>query len=643
MATLLASRSDLERVRKQILAEENRNKPVVTVCCGTGCQAYGSQKVMQAFESEMERQGLAGKVLSRGTGCHGFCERGVVVILFPEEICYLGVTPDDVPEIVSKTLVGKEIVDRLTYEDMATGRRCAKEGEIPFYKHQSRLIFGNNRFINPKSIDDYIAWGGYSGLAKALTEMTPEQVLAEVKEANLRGRGGGGFPAGVKWETTRNAPSDKKYVIVNCDEGDPGAFMDRSLMEGNPHSVIEGLIIGAYAIGSHEGFIYVRQEYPLATENIFEAIAQAEAYGLLGKNILGSGFDFSVKVHRGAGAFVSGESSALMAAIEGRVGEPRPKYIRTAVSGIWGRPSNLNNVETWANVPLIINKGAEWFKSIGTEGSKGTKIFSLVGKVNNTGLVEVPMGATLRQVIFDIGAGILGGKKFKAVQTGGPSGGCIPEQFLDTPIDFDALSKLGSMMGSGGLIIMDEDTCMVDVARYFTTFLCEESCGQCIPCREGLRQMATILNRITEGQGQEGDIELLEELSEVMTDASLCALGQTAANPVLSTIKYFRNEYEAHVKEKRCPAKVCKALVKYYIEPEKCTACGLCLKNCPSGAVKGGKKIIHWISQEECTKCGVCFEVCPKRFTAVAKLSGEVIPLPPKEPMPVTAGQKGKA
>jgi NADH-quinone oxidoreductase subunit F len=598
---------------------------------------------MQAFVNEMERQGLAGKVMSRGTGCHGFCERGVVVILFPEEICYLGVKPDDVPEIVSKTLIGKEIVERLTYEDIATGQRCAKEGDIPFYKHQSRLIFGNNRFLDPKNIEDYIAWGGYSALPKALSEMTPEQVLAEVKEANLRGRGGGGFPAGIKWETTRNAPSDKKYVIVNCDEGDPGAFMDRSLMEGNPHSVLEGLIIGGYAIGSHEGFIYVRQEYPLATENIFQAIAQAEAYGLLGKNILESGFDFTVKVHRGAGAFVSGESSALMAAIEGRVGEPRPKYIRTAVSGIWGRPSNLNNVETWANVPLIINKGAEWFKSIGTEGSKGTKIFSLVGKVNNTGLVEVPMGATLRQVIFDIGAGIPDGKKFKAVQTGGPSGGCIPEKYLDTPIDFDELSKLGSMMGSGGLIIMDEDTCMVDVARYFTSFLCEESCGQCIPCREGLRQMSAILNRIVEGQGREGDIELLEDLSEVMTDASLCALGQTAANPVLSTIKYFRNEYEAHVKEKRCPAKVCKALVSYYIEPEKCTACGLCLKNCPSSAVQGGKKIIHWIDQQKCTKCGVCFEVCPKRFRAVAKLSGEVVPPPAKEPMPVVARQKGKA
>ncbi len=641
MATLLGTTSHLKRLRKKILSSADRGKPVVTVCCGTGCQAYGSQKVMQAFADEMERQGVAGTVLSRGTGCHGFCERGVVVILFPEEICYLGVRPDDVAEIVSKTLIGKEIVEHLTYEDIATGHRCAKEGDIPFYKHQSRLIFGNNRFIDPKSIEDYIAEDGYSALAKALSKMTPEKVLSEVKEAKLRGRGGGGFPAGTKWETTRDAPSDKKYVIVNCDEGDPGAFMDRSLMEGNPHSVLEGLIIGAYAIGAHEGFVYVRQEYPLATENILLAIAQAEAYGLLGKNILGSGFDFTVQVHRGAGAFVSGESSALMAAIEGRVGEPRPKYIRTAVSGIWGRPSNLNNVETWANVPLIINKGARWYKSIGTAESKGTKIFSLVGKVNNTGLVEVPMGATLRQIIYDIGAGIPGGKKFKAVQTGGPSGGCIPEQHLDTAIDFDALSALGSMMGSGGLIVMDEDTCIVDVARYFTSFLCEESCGQCIPCREGLRQMSDILKNITEGKGQAGDVELLEELSEVMSDASLCALGQTAANPVLSTIKYFRDEYEAHVNEKRCPAKVCKALIAYYIEPDKCTACGLCLKNCPSGAVNGGKKIIHWIDQAKCTKCGICFEVCPKRFAAVAKLSGEVIPPPPQEPMPMVAQQKG--
>lgn len=409
--------------------------------------------------------------------------------------------------------------------------------------------------------------------------------------------------------------------------------MDRSLMEGNPHSVLEGLIIGAYAIGAHEGFIYVRQEYPLATENVIYAIEQAEAYGLLGQNILGSGFNFTVKVHRGAGAFVSGESSALMAAIEGKVGEPRPKYIRTAISGIWGRPSNLNNVETWANVPLVINKGADWYNSMGTAGSKGTKIFSLVGKVNNTGLVEVPMGTTLRQIIYDIGGGIPNGKRFKGVQTGGPSGGCIPEQFLDAAIDFDELTELGSMMGSGGMIVMDEDTCMVDVARYFIYFLSEESCGKCFPCREGIRQMLNILNRITEGNGKEGDIELLEELSEVIKDASLCALGGTAPNPVLTTIKYFRDEYEAHIREKRCPAKVCRPLISYYIQPDKCQACLICLRNCPAGAVKGGKGLVHWIDQEECTKCGICLEVCPLRFGAVVKLSGEPVPPPLPETM----------
>ena len=402
--------------------------------------------------------------------------------------------------------------------------------------------------------------------------------------------------------------------------------MDRSLLEGNPHSVLEGLLIGAYAIGSHQGFVYVRQEYPLAVENLDIALGQAQEYGLLGKNILSSGFDFDVMVHRGAGAFVSGESSALMMAIEGRVGEPRPKYIRTAVSGIWERPSNLNNVETWATVPLIINKGAEWFRSIGTEGSKGTKIFSLVGKVKNTGLVEVPMGMTLREVIFDIGGGIPEGKKFKAVQTGGPSGGCIPESFLDIPVDFDELTKAGSMMGSGGMIVMDEDTCMVDVARYFLNFLAEESCGKCAPCREGLRQMLNTLNNICTGKGKEGDIELLEEISEVVRDASLCALGTTAPNPVMSTIRYFRDEYEAHIKEKRCPAGVCKALISYYIEPEKCQACLICLQNCPVDAISGGKNLVHVIDQEKCTKCGTCFEVCPPRFGAVVKLSGEPVP-----------------
>ncbi|MBW1674344.1 MAG: SLBB domain-containing protein, partial [Deltaproteobacteria bacterium] len=446
---------------------------------------------------------------------------------------------------------------------------------------------------------------------------------------------------GRKWEECRHALGDIKYVIVNADEGDPGAYMDRSLLEGNPHSVLEGLIIGAYAIGSHVGYIYVREEYPLAVENIFIALKQAEEYGFLGTNILGSGFDFYIKVHRGAGAFVSGESSALMTALEGRVGEPRPKYIHTVISGIWDKPSTLNNVETWANIPLIINNGAEWYASIGTEGSKGTKIFSLVGKVNNTGLVEVPMGTSLRDIIYTIGGGIPKGKKFKAVQTGGPSGGCIPESLIDSPVDFDALSALGSMMGSGGMIVMDEDTCMVDTARYFLDFLSDESCGKCTPCREGIDQMLAILTNITEGKGQDGDIELLEEIAEVTKDASLCALGQTAANPVLSTLRYFRNEYEAHILEKRCPAGVCKALISYYIQPDKCQACLICYRNCPVGAITGAKKQIHVIDQNTCIKCGICFDVCPQRFSAVEKISGR--PVPPPLPLEARVIKKKKS
>jgi NADH:ubiquinone oxidoreductase subunit F (NADH-binding)/(2Fe-2S) ferredoxin/NAD-dependent dihydropyrimidine dehydrogenase PreA subunit len=628
----LKSAADLERLRQEILAQRDPNKPCVTICSGTGCHAYGSEKVAEAFVKEIQGSGLQEKVDVRRTGCHGFCERGTIVVIFPEEICYLRVKPEDIPEIISKTLVEGKLVDRLLYEDRS-GQKIVHEGEIPFYKHQSRIVFGSNRFIDPKNINDYIARGGYSALAKVLL-MTPEQVLEEIKRANLRGRGGGGFPAGIKWETTRNTPGEIKYVIVNADEGDPGAYMDRSLLEGNPHSVLEGLTIGAYTIGSHQGFIYVRQEYPLAVENLSVALEQARGYGLLGTAILGSGFDFNVQVHRGAGAFVSGESSALMTALEGRVGEPRPKYIRTAVSGIWQRPSNLNNVETWATVPLIINNGADWFTSIGTEGSKGTKIFSLVGKVNNTGLVEVPMGMTLREVIFDIGGGIPKGKKFKAVQTGGPSGGVIPESLLDTPVDFDELTKVGSMMGSGGMIVMDEDTCMVDVAKYFLNFLAEESCGKCIPCREGIYQMLKILNRICAGEGKTGDIELLEEIGEVVRDASLCALGTTASNPVLSTIRYFRDEYEAHIEQKRCPAGVCKALIAYYIQPEKCQACLICLRNCPAEAITGGKNLVHTIDQDKCTKCGVCLEVCPPRFDAVVRLSGTAIP----EPVPPGTG-----
>ncbi|MBU0732778.1 MAG: SLBB domain-containing protein, partial [Proteobacteria bacterium] len=437
-----------------------------------------------------------------------------------------------------------------------------------------------------------------------------------------------GFPAGRKWEGSRNAPDETKYVIVNADEGDPGAFMDRALLEGNPHSILEGLIIGAYAIGSHEGYIYVRQEYPLAVENVTLAIKQAEAYGFIGKSILGSGFDFTITVHQGAGAFVCGESTALMTALEGRVGEPRPKYIRSNIKGLWDKPSVLNNVETWANVPLIINKGADWFTQFGTEKSKGTKIFSLVGKITNTGLVEVPMGTTLKDIIYKIGGGIPGGKRFKAVQTGGPSGGCIPEELLDLEVGFDELTKAGSMMGSGGMIIMDEDTCMVDVARYFLDFLTDESCGKCVPCREGLRQMHKILTNITKGKGKEGDIELLGELSETAKEAALCALGKSAPNPFLSTLRYFRDEYEAHIKEKRCPALSCKELIAYHIDPYKCKACMICLRKCPSEAIVGGKKKLHIIDQEKCTKCGTCFEVCPPRFGAVQKISGEPVPDP---------------
>jgi len=626
--TRLKSPAALERARKRILSQRDPHKPCVTVCSGTGCHSYGCDKVSAAFVNELSRNGLQGKVDVRRTGCHGFCERGPVIVIVPEEICYLRVKPEDVPEIVSTTLVGKRLVDRLLYED-SNGEKIAHEGDIPFYKRQMRIVLASNRLLDPKSIDDYIALGGYSALAKALFKMSPEQVLEEVKRANLRGRGGGGFPAGVKWETTRNAPGATKYVIVNADEGDPGAFMDRSLLEGNPHSILEGLIIGAYAIGSHEGYVYVRQEYPLAVENLSVALIQARECGLLGKDILGSGFDFDVIIHRGAGAFISGESSALMTAIEGVVGEPRPKYIHTAVSGIRGQPSNLNNVETWANVPLIINRGSDWFTSIGTAGSKGTKIFALVGKVNNTGLVEVPMGMTLREIIYDIGGGIRQGKKFKAVQTGGPSGGCIPESLLDLPVDFDELTKVGSMMGSGGMIVMDEDNCMVDIARYFTNFLSDESCGKCVSCRVGIGQMIKILDRICQGKGKQGDIELLEELCEVVRDVSLCALGKTAPNPVLSTIRHFRDEYEAHIEQKRCPAGVCKALISYYIQPDKCQGCLICLRNCPVEAIAGDKGLVHIVDQNKCTKCGTCLEVCPPRFAAVTRLSGEPVPAAP--------------
>jgi len=624
----LTSVQDLNALRAKLVADRNAIKKSVSVCLGTGCRAYPSAAVADAFAEQVKKHGLEKDIVIRRTGCHGFCERGPMAMIFPEKICYFQIKVEDVPEIVERSLVNDEVVDRLLFEDEATGKRIAQQHEIPFYKLQNQIVLGNNILIDPKSIDDYIALGGYSALAKALSDMDPVGVLQEVKKADLRGRGGGGFPAGIKWETTRNAPGEPKYVIVNADEGDPGAYMDQAVLEGNPHSVLEGLILGAYAMGSTQGFVYVRQEYPQATQHIGIAIEEAKKYGLLGDKILGSDFNFEVMIHQGAGAFVSGESSALMTAIEGMVGEPRPKYVRTAVKGVYERPSNLNNVETWANVPLIINNGSDWFRSMGTDGSKGTKIFSLVGKVKYTGLVEVPMGLSLRQIIFDMGGGIRGGKKFKAVQTGGPSGGCIPEQYLDTPVDFDELSKMGSMMGSGGMIVMDENTCMVDVAKYFTSFLADESCGKCVPCREGLRQLKRILKKITDGNGEETDLQLIEELGGFMHDASLCALGQTATNPVMSTFKYFKDEYEAHVKDKKCPSCVCQALTTFYIDPEKCTACGMCFKQCPTDAILGDKKVVHIIEQEKCIKCGTCFNVCPTRFSAVVKIPGTTAPAP---------------
>ncbi|PLX40160.1 MAG: NADH-quinone oxidoreductase subunit F [Deltaproteobacteria bacterium] len=625
---LINSPAQLEELRKEILSKRDPQKPCITLCTGSACMASGSGEVLDALTDELEKEGLTDKVSVRTTGCHGYCERGPIIVSEPEQVGYFQIKPADVSELISKAIKEKALVDRLIFEDPVTGEKIAKENEIPFYKHQERLVFGANMKIDPRSIDDYIAIDGYSALAKAVSTMTPEEVLGEVDAANLRGRGGGGFPAGRKWRGTRDAEDPVKYVIVNADEGDPGAYMDRSLLEGNPHSILEGLALGAYAVGAKEGYIYVRQEYPLAVKNVLLAIEKATEYGLLGDNILGSDFSFKVIVHMGAGAFVCGESTALMTALEGRVGEPRPKYVRSNIKGLWEKPSVLNNVETWANVPLIVNKGADWFTQYGTETSKGTKIFSLVGKIVNTGLVEVPMGTTLREIIYTIGGGIPGGKAFKAVQTGGPSGGCIPENMLDLEVGFDELSAVGSMMGSGGMIVMDEDTCMVDVSRYFIDFLSDESCGKCVPCREGLRQMLTILTNITEGRGKEGDIEKLEDLSEVAKEAALCALGKSAPNPFLSTLKYFREEYEAHIKEKRCPARYCKELINYYIDPEKCQACGACARQCPVEAIDGGKKLVHIIDQDKCTRCGSCIEACPSRFAAVTKLSGVEVPAP---------------
>ncbi len=613
----ITGEKDLTRLRRDILKSREGMK-TVRVCIGTGCTAKGSPRLLELFREAAAQTNGNVHVEGKCVGCHGLCEQGPIVVVDPGDIIYLGVEEPDVEEIYRETVLAGRLVTRLLYEDPESKKRSEKEHDIPFYRAQKRIVLRDNGKLDPTRIEDYIAEGGYTSLAKALLSMKPEEVLKEIETSGLRGRGGGGFPTARKWCSCREAEGDRKYVICNGDEGDPGAFMDRSLMEGNPHSVLEGMIIGAYTIGADRGYIYVRNEYPLAVEHLKIAIDQAKEMGLLGGDILGTGFSFDIKITRGGGAFVCGESTALMASLEGKTGEPRAKYVHTVESGLNGAPTTLNNVETWANVPAIIREGGKAFAAIGTKGSTGTKVFSLVGKVENTGLVEVPMGMTLKEIIYTIGGGVKGGKEFKAVQTGGPSGGCIPKEKLDVQVDFDELAKLGSMMGSGGMIVMDEDTCMVGVAKYFLTFLKEESCGKCTPCREGVAQMLHILERITKGEGGKGDLDLLEWLSEILIGTSLCALGKTAANPVLSTIRYFRKEYEEHINNKRCPAKECKGLFIYQIVPDTCTGCTLCAKNCPVDCIAGERKEVHVIDQEACTKCGTCFEKCP--FGAIVKV-----------------------
>jgi len=591
----------------------------VVVHLGTCGLSAGAGSILEAFEAQVASHPEA-KVHLLKCGCGGFCARepmAQVEVLGMEPVTYVDLKPKDVKTIFEEHVLKGKVVE---------AKRLPPEES--FFRRQHFIVLRHRGLIDPENIEDYIAYDGYTALAKVLTSMTPEQVIAEVKASGLRGRGGGGFPAGVKWETCRQAGEERheeRYVICNADEGDPGAYMDRSVIESDPHSVIEGMIIGAYAIGSHQGYVYIRKEYPVALEKLNIALAQAREYGLLGENILGTDFSFDIEVHRGAGAFVCGESTALMASLEGRAGIPRAKYIHTVEYGLWNKPSCLNNVETWANVPVIINQGASWFTQIGTGdvtnnpwgGSKGTKVFSLTGKVKNTGLIEVPMGITLREIIFDIGGGIPGGKKFKTVQTGGPSGGFLPESLLDLPVDFDSLTEAGSMMGSGGMIVGDEDTCMVDMAKYFINFLLEESCGKCVPCREGLRSMHAILERITKGQGREGDLEALDDLARVMTQSSLCALGQSAPNPVLTSIRYFREEYEAHIRDHKCPAGVCPDLYEMTIVPELCSGCMVCARYCPTQAISGEKKKPHRIDRNKCIKCNVCYSLC--KFGAIKK------------------------
>ncbi|MDW8446960.1 MAG: NADH-quinone oxidoreductase subunit NuoF [Anaerolineales bacterium] len=587
----------------------------VLICGGTGCVASSSRDVREALLVEIERQGLKEDIRVITTGCHGFCAKGPLVVVYPQEVLYCQVKASDAPRIVSETLIGKQILEDLVYQHPQSKERFPVYHEIPFYRHQLRLSLRNCGLINPEDIREYIARQGYFALGKALTQMSPREVIEVVKDSGLRGRGGAGFVTGIKWEITQRSPIRPKYLVCNADEGDPGAFMDRSILEGDPHSVLEGMIIAGYAIGAEAGYIYCRAEYPLAIQRIKIALAQAYEYGFLGENILGSGFSFDIYLREGAGAFVCGEETALLASIEGRRGEPRPRPPFPSVSGLWSKPTNVNNVKTYGLVPQIILNGAEWFRGFGTPNSPGTATFALTGKINNIGLIEVPMGITLREIIYDLGGGIPKGKAFKAVQTGGPLGGCLPAEALDTPVDFDSLVQAGATMGSGGMIVVDEDTCMVEFAKYFLTFASAESCGKCVPCRIGGRRLLEVLNRISNGEGKPEDLDEIEYISRNMKEASLCALGQLTPGPVVASLRFFRPEYEAHIYERKCPAKVCKGLITYRVIEENCTGCMVCKRNCPAGAISGEKRQVHYIDPNICERCGICIEVC--KFDAI--------------------------